>query len=172
MPTVIKYCDKSSTVIGNAPTVDLRDDCDTGNWNEITINDLLRDMETAQKQGIEGAMHLKNEGVAYSHFCPGCSNMTLIGDSKLDAKYKLAHPRTYACLHIVQPRRIYKQAEDRPDLFVRLSFNAIAKARYSAWYDYLSPKIWKRTGIGDGHLPNGGKATASEIAINFCVPID
>jgi hypothetical protein len=171
MPTVIKYCDKTGTVIGNAPTVELRDDHQTGNWNEITINDLLHDMEFAKKQGVTGALHLKNDGVTYSHFCPGCSNMTLIGNSTTDAEYKLSHPRTYACLHIIQPRKLYEQAQDRPDLFIRLSFEAIAKARYSAWWDHLEPRIWKRTGIGAGHLPNGGKATAAEIAINFCVDI-
>ncbi|HEX7759153.1 MAG TPA: hypothetical protein VF459_06615 [Caulobacteraceae bacterium] len=170
--TAIKYCDNISGVIGDTQTVETRDDCDSSGWGEITMNELLVEMDIAKGYGIDGAMHLMNFGMNYDHFCPGCSNMTLIGANYQAAgDYVLAHPRTYACLHIIQPKTIAKTALDTPEAFVRLSYSAIAKARYSAWWNHLDPRVWKRTGIGNGHLPNGGAATAVEIAINFCVEI-
>lgn len=171
MPTCKKYCDKSENVVGTTETVELRDDATTSGWEQITINDLLTEMQALKLKGLGQAMHLKSGDVTYKHFCPGCSNMTLIGDSALEAEYALGNPRTYSCLHLVQPKNIWKVSQDTPASLVSLSFDAIAKGRYSAFWHHRDPKIWRRTNIGNGYFPDGSQGQAVEIAINFCVDI-
>jgi hypothetical protein len=170
MPLCTKYCDKISSVIGSSQTVDLRDDGLSGGWAQIDINTLLNEMETAKKHGIAGAMHLKGQG-NYTHFCAGQANMTLIGGWVAPQDYALGYPRTYGCLHIVQPAAVWKMAADSPQSYLRLSFEAISKARYSAWWNHRDPQIWRRTNIGNGYFPDKHKGQAIEIAINFCVDV-